>query len=226
MYLALITGFFGGLHCVGMCSPLLISLPFKSWKSISIYHVGRILSYVLWGGFLGLFGQIFFIGGFQQWLSIALGVLLLWIVIFPNTFHFLKIFWGKYLIQSRQFLLPKSKKNVYLHWFILGMFNGLLPCGLVYVASIGATVMGTFWEGALYMAIFGVGTLPFTLLVSFHANWFPKTLKNKLQHKIHYIIPTLILATGILLILRGLNLGIPYISPLIKNGTVYCSSCA
>jgi sulfite exporter TauE/SafE len=143
------------------------------------------------------------------------------LVIFPNTFYFFKNNWSQYLIKTRQFMLPKLKKNIYIHWFTLGIFNGLLPCGLVYVAAIGATIMGTFWEGALYMGLFGLGTLPITLLLSAHQTW----LTPKLKIRFLKFVPILLFIAGVLLILRGLNLGIPYVSPIVENGTIHCVNC-
>lgn len=218
MYFALFTGFLGGLHCIGMCSPLLVSLPFKNWKGILVYHLGRILVYACLGMAFGVFGQLAYLGGLQQWLSIFLGILMLWLAFFPNTFSKIKKDWGKILTKSRQFLMFFLKKNIYVHWFVLGIFNGFLPCGLVYVAGIGATVMGSWWEGALYMLLFGVGTLPITLLSTFFFGW----LTQHTQQNILKVIPFLVLVSAILLILRGLNLGIPYISPLVVQGVVNC----
>ncbi|TAH29315.1 MAG: sulfite exporter TauE/SafE family protein [Cytophagales bacterium] len=218
MVFAFLTGFFGSLHCVGMCAPLMMSMSFKNWQDVFLYQIGRISVYMVWGGLLGFFGRLAYWAGLQQVLSISVGIIILISVFLPHFSFFFTKKWSKYIVKSRHFIVPKIEKNKYLRWFIFGIFNGLLPCGLVYVAAIGASITGFVWEGALYMLVFGLGTLPMTLLISMPNYWQTSFLKKKAK----YIIPTLLIITSILLIVRGLNLGIPYLSPKIENDIVNC----
>ena len=97
----------------------------------------------------------------------------------------------------------------------LGLLNGLLPCGLVYVAGAGATSTGSIVGGAFYMALFGAGTLPMMLIISLSGKLVPPSLRLRLGR----VVPVSILLLATLLIFRGLGLGIPYVSPNVAAGS-------
>jgi len=101
---------------------------------------------------------------------------------------------------------------------VLGLFNGLLPCGLVYVACAGATATGDLFSGALYMLAFGAGTVPMMLAISLSGKLVPFTLRSKLLKA----VPLAVFILGSLLILRGMSLGIPYVSPDLSGGDAAC----
>jgi uncharacterized protein len=104
---------------------------------------------------------------------------------------------------------------------LLGMLNGLLPCGLVYVALAGAVAQGRFLAGITFMALFGLGTLPTMLAIGLSGKVFPVAWRMNLRGAIPFAVCTL----AVLLILRGLALGIPYISPALVAG-VPAGCCA
>ena len=108
--------------------------------------------------------------------------------------------------------LQKKSADTFL---TIGFLNGFLPCGLVYMAVLGAIAMGNPWKGALYMALFGLGTVP--LMTT--AIYFSGIIKGSTRQKIRKLIPVFVIFVGILFILRGMGLGIPYVSP--KPVTTY-----
>jgi len=93
--------------------------------------------------------------------------------------------------------------------FMVGLLNGLLPCGLVYIAVAGALATGSVLEGVLYMFLFGLGTAPLLLATALIGNLSTAKIRNQLSKAIPYVV----VVVGVLFILRGANLGIPYISP-------------
>lgn len=228
---ALLLGLVGSLHCAGMCGPIAIALPLsnESWLArISgglLYNAGRTITYGVLGAFFGLAGMGLALGGMQQWISIILGVVMILAVLIPRLGAAGKKIYT--LTDSVTGLLKKPfiklfKVRTYRSLFIIGLLNGFLPCGLVYIALAGALVMSQVHEGALYMVFFGIGTIPMMLAISLAGN----VLSNKLRQKLSKVIPIFIVLLGILFILRGLNLGIPYISPKLsqegKKATMEC----
>ncbi|MBK7867463.1 MAG: sulfite exporter TauE/SafE family protein [Ignavibacteriales bacterium] len=98
-------------------------------------------------------------------------------------------------------------------YFVIGLVNGFLPCGLVYAGLAGAVATGDPLQGFFYMFLFGVGTMPALFIFSFAPalrKYLPKLNTRKL-------IPALSLVLGIIFILRGLNLGIPFVSPKFED---------
>ena len=218
LYTAFILGLLGSLHCIGMCGPIAFALPIdRSSKSKVIfqtflYHLGRLLTYSLIGVLFGLIGRGLFLSGFQQRLSIFMGIVMILSVVIPvkvfNRFKVTKPLY-KIIAEVKQqlgiYLNKKSNKSI----FLIGFFNGFLPCGLVYMALIGAVASSNVLYGALYMVLFGIGTLPMMTLVVFAGNVLKVSLRNKIQK----VIPIFIVIIGLFFILRGMGLGIPYISP-------------
>jgi uncharacterized protein len=228
---ALMLGFIGSLHCAGMCGPIAIALPLnnQSWVSrISgglLYNAGRTITYALLGAIFGLAGLGLALGGLQQWVSIILGAIMILAVIIPRLGAV-----GKKVAGISDSLSGRLKKpfvrlfrvRTYGSLFVIGLLNGFLPCGLVYIALAGALVMSHVHEGALYMAFFGLGTIPKMLAIAIAGN----ILSRKIRQKLTAIIPLFIILLGILFILRGLNLGIPYLSPKIeKHGDKATMEC-
>lgn len=214
---ALLLGLAGSLHCAGMCGPLLLSISMckkdkvKLYRQMFIHHSGRISAYAILGIIAGSMGQALISGGLQQKLSILAGILLIFILLIP---HFVK---GKNHFST--FLKKKwaqlINKSGFTNSYLIGLVNGLLPCGLVYAALASSAATGSFFTGALFMVIFGLGTLPLLLLITFGGvklNLSTRKLSN-------IILPAATLITACLLILRGMNLGIPYISPLYEADT-------
>ena len=232
-YTALILGLLGSFHCVGMCGPIAFILPVDKtnktkmiWQTF-LYHFGRLLTYSLIGLLFGLLGRGLYLSGFQQRLSILIGVLMIITIIIPinvfNKYSLSKpIYRGIHKVKSKLGLYLKKKSNKAL--FAIGFFNGFLPCGLVYMALFGSISEATALRGALFMFLFGLGTIPLMTGAIFLGNFLKVSIRNKIQKA----IPIFVIIIGLLFILRGMGLGIPYLSPndakLIINNNP--SSCA
>lgn len=215
---ALILGLLGSLHCVGMCGPIAFMLPvdrsnsFKKVSQIGIYHFGRLLAYSIIGLVFGLLGKSLYIFGIQQQLSIIIGVLMIVIILLPHKTI------GKYnlskplykLIAKVKSSLGKALKKKTADTFLtIGFLNGFLPCGLVYMAVFGSVATGSLLEGGLYMVLFGIGTIPLMTTAIYLGKFLNSTIKQRIQKA----IPVFVVIIGLLFILRGLGLGIPYLSP-------------
>lgn len=219
--LAFFTGLFGSLHCLVMCGPLVMAIPFRGgiWFSLFqklIYQFGRIFTYALLGGLSGLIGNLFSLIGWQQALSFVTGILL----VAAALSHFLRSKWrplnGFYnrlfnpLVSALGKLLSKPYGSLFA-----GFLHGLIPCGMVYVAIAGSLNTGSAIQGAGFMLYFGLGTMPLLILVSVFSYAFKGFRAPRL------IVPVLFLLAGSLLILRSLNLDIPYLtSPVAEKGEV------
>jgi hypothetical protein len=213
-------GFMGSLHCLGMCGPLVLALPGGSATGARyvtgrvFYNAGRVLTYALLGGLLGGVGGMFRMSGLQQWLSIGVGVLVLAGVLFPAAFSgwlgripaYAALERG--LRRSIGALFSRNSLPVLL---LIGILNGFLPCGFVYIALGAAATVGDPGGAATFMAGFGAGTLPVMLGVSL----FGARIGNTFRGKLSRAVPVMVAIVAVLLILRGLNLGIPYVSPKI-----------
>lgn len=215
---AFILGLLGSLHCVGMCGPIAFMLPvdrsnsYKKIGQIFVYHFGRLLAYSLIGLVFGIIGKSLYIFGFQQQLSIAIGVLMIAFVLIPYNIL------GKYNLSKPVYRIISKvksglgaalKKKTTDTFLTIGFLNGFLPCGLVYVAVFGAIATTSLMEGSFYMLLFGLGTVP--LMTT--AIYFGKFLNSTVKQRIQKAIPVVVVLIGALFILRGLGLGIPYISP-------------
>ncbi len=211
-------GLIGSLHCMGMCGPIVVALPLKKHNLLTkisgaiLYNSGRVITYSLLGVVFGLLGRGIHLAGFQQWTSILLGVILIISVLFPLVFRE-KITIGNLLSGFASRLIIRLKKlftdRSYLSLVMIGLLNGLLPCGLVYVAIAGAINSGTVLSGVLFMAFFGIGTIPLLLLATIASDAIGQQLRLRVQK----IVPVFVFMLGVLFILRGMSLGIPYISP-------------
>jgi hypothetical protein len=201
-----------------MCGPIAFMLPLdrtnnvKKFIQIFIYHFGRLSAYGLLGLVFGLLGKGLFVFGMQQKLSIAIGVLMILVIIIPyktfSKYNFSKPVY-KIIGKVKNRLGKELQKKTSDTFLTIGFLNGFLPCGLVYMALFGAIAMGDALQGALYMILFGAGTIP--LMTS--AIYFSSILKSTAKQKIQKLIPVFVVLIGALFILRGLGLGIPYVSP-------------
>lgn len=219
---AFVIGLAGSFHCVGMCGPIALALPNQFGSRLKItfsrifYNLGRIFTYSLMGALFGLFGKAFALAGFQQAVSIGLGALLLLMALFSvNLEHnFLKIP-ALYRFNSfiKSILGKLLKVNKQSSLFLIGALNGFLPCGFVYLALAGAITTGTSFDGALYMALFGLGTFP----LMFATSLLGGILSIKTRSVFRKLAPAMFILFSCLFILRGLNLGIPYLSPHIEG---------
>ncbi len=217
-YAALMIGLLGSLHCIGMCGPIGLSLPLGNksrWRRMMgglTYNTGRILTYGMLGALFGFLGQGIKIAGLQRWASILIGVVLILSVVFPALFkekikieRFLFGYAGKMVGKFRKLFTITSLPSL----FLIGLLNGLLPCGLVYVAVAGALNTNSILGGIDFMFVFGLGTLPVMLTIPLLGNLIGSGFRKKYR----YLLSVMVFILGILFVLRGLSLGIPYLSP-------------
>ena len=214
----LVLGLMGSFHCVGMCGPIAIALPlpgknyFQKIYGAVLYNLGRTITYGVLGAIFGMIGQGLEMMGFQRWVSVIMGSLMVISVLFPSLFK------KQYNLNNSMFsIFTKLKQSLrrlftvksFGALFGIGLLNGLLPCGLVYIAIAGAIGTQSLVQGILFMILFGLGTIPMLLAISLLGNLISLSVRNK----INKLIPIIVVFVGIVFILRGLSLGIPYLSP-------------
>ena len=214
LWTAFVLGMVGSLHCAGMCGPLAVALP-ATGNSQTVfvlgrvaYNSGRVITYSLLGALFGVIGQTFALAGLQRWLSLAAGIAIL-IAFFATTKFALNARISHAVDILKSALRKLLRHRTFNSLLLLGMLNGLLPCGLVYVACVGATATGKLLSGIQYMFLFGLGTAPMFLTIGL----LGKKLHFALRLKFQKLIPICFVLLGVLLILRGLSLGIPYVTP-------------
>ena len=215
---AFLLGLLGSFHCVGMCGPIAFMLPLdrkskaKKLLQLSLYHLGRIFTYSFIGLLFGLLGKGIYLFGVQQKISIAMGVLMILIILIPqrqfNKYNFSKPIY-KLIGKIKSALGKELKKKSPDTFFSIGFLNGFLPCGLLYMAIFGSLAFEGIATSALYMVLFGLGTVPLMTAVVFAGNFFGPHFRKKIQKA----IPVFVVLIGCLFILRGMGLGIPYVSP-------------
>lgn len=211
----LLMGTIGSVHCIGMCGPIALSLPvvdnrpFSKFLGTLLYNGGRIITYTVFGALFGLVGSGFSLFGMQQWLSIALGFLIIVCLVLPSTFFNRQNMATNFLVQVRQKLAQFFTQRNYQSLFFIGLLNGLLPCGMVYLAIAGAIATATAVKSSLFMAGFGLGTLPVMWSLAF----FGTAISLRLRQRIKKLYPYVMFVMASWLIVRGLGLEIPYLSP-------------
>ncbi|MFL5748192.1 MAG: sulfite exporter TauE/SafE family protein [Niastella sp.] len=225
----LVLGLISSLHCIGMCGPLMLALPVRhmdKWKqvlAIFLYNTGRIITYSLLGALLGLAGRRIYLAGFQRWFTIILGIVML--VLAMNYFYKQASAQPKWMqsihLRIQQLMLRFLRSNNISGYFLLGMANGLLPCGMVYLAIAGAVTANTVFNSVLFMFLFGVGTLPAMLALGI----FGLRITMPVRQQMKAAMPYVVVAMAVILILRGCNLGIPFISPVIADVPGHVISC-
>ncbi|MES2265134.1 MAG: sulfite exporter TauE/SafE family protein [Bacteroidota bacterium] len=223
--LAFYIGLFGSVHCIGMCGPLAFAVPsFHSrwWLVIAdklIYNAGRVLSYTVLGYLIGLLGKQLWLAGLQQSVSIISGALII-------VVGFSRLFKTRFK-QSRLMTLllsPVQKTisyalNHHMGHFIVGVLNGLLPCGFVYLALVGAVNTSSAIASAQYMFWFGAGTFPLMLIATIGSGYIGPVFRRRINKG----MPFLMICLGCWFLLRGLNLNIPYLSPAKQQqGVAIC----
>ncbi|MCX7877261.1 MAG: sulfite exporter TauE/SafE family protein [Ignavibacteria bacterium] len=210
-------GFLGSFHCIGMCGPIAIALGSGNLTMRFIYNLGRILTYFIFGLSFGFFGSRLEIWGLQQTLSLFIGMIILTVILMPKAFKNKVInFVGFNKIVMVSGYVIRTHKGVSRN-LILGSLNGFLPCPFVYLAVAGSLSLGDTSSSGLFMLSFGLGTIPAMLGV----NAVYKIIKLKMKHIVpRRLYPAITFIIALLFILRGLDLGIPYISPEYKNKNV------
>jgi sulfite exporter TauE/SafE len=216
---AIVFGLLGSFHCIGMCGPIAFMLPVdrnnqtKRVLQIFMYHLGRMITYGVLGLLFGLLGKGFNFFGFQQYLSIIIGVIMILLVVLPsktvNKFSITKPIY-KLLSGVKNRLGKELKKKRIDTFFTIGFLNGFLPCGLVYMAIFASIATGNAISGSLYMMLFGLGTIPLMTAFVYLGNFTTGLVRKRIQQ----FIPVAVVVIAVLFILRGMGLGIPYVSPI------------
>ena len=218
LWTAFALGLVGSLHCAVMCGPLMLAVANVSRGGASftssrlVYHAGRISTYATIGLIFGAIGRTAALVGLQRWISLLAGIAILAGLLLSSRFA-LKLPVMKLVTKLKTTFARMLRQRGFGAQFLMGAINGLLPCGLVYVAAAGAATTLSPSLGALHMAAFGVGTLPMLLGVS--------ALGSKLRTiTVHAqkLIPASVALLALLLVLRALGLGIPYLSPNLATG--------
>lgn len=219
---AIIFGLLSSLHCVGMCGPIALMLPVdrhnnsKKVLQMLLYHFGRMLSYGSLGLIFGVLGKGLVLAGLQQQISLIAGLMMLVFVLIPEqkilSFKLLKPL-GLLFQNVKNNLGKQFQRKTNDAFFTIGVFNGFLPCGLVYVALFGALTMSTWFQSVVYMMLFGLGTIPMMSLVTMSS----QIISTNFRIKIQKVIPILLIIMASLFIVRGLGLDIPFLSPSSMN---------
>ncbi len=224
---ALLLGLAGSLHCVGMCGPLLLALPLDAhgkWqvlRQMLVYHSGRILTYAALGVLFGLLGKGLAVAGFQKILSIGAGVFMLGMAFMAWRFE--RLVTALPGFETFTHRVKSSIGNLMRHkpngsTFSIGLLNGLLPCGMVYAAIAGAIATTGALEGGLFMAVFGLGTLPLLLMVSVLGRSFSVSIRQKIK----IAQPILLGLVGLLLLQRGLHLDLSLFESAVPKAGMDC----
>jgi hypothetical protein len=215
---AFIVGFLGSFHCIGMCGPIAIALPVPNSSNLSfftgriLYNLGRVVTYSFLGALLGLVGGRIAFSGAQQVVSIVLGVVIIIAVLLPQKY---KNYFAQHPLTQKLAQPLRSNigvlflKGTFSAMFMIGILNGFLPCGFVYIGLAGSISSGDAISGAAVMILFGLGTVP----AMFAASVFGKFINIGIRTKLRKAVPVLAILLGVIFILRGMNLGIPYLSP-------------
>lgn len=220
-------GFAGSLHCVGMCGPLILALPLattekiKVLRQMSVYHFGRISTYMALGILFGLLGKGMAIAGFQQTISVAAGVLMISMAFVTWRFERLLLTlpgFGVFTKKVQKSIGKRMRAYPGSATFSMGLLNGLLPCGMVYAALAGAISSGGITTGAVFMVIFGMATLPLLLSVSVLGRSFSVALRTKIK----FAQPILLTIAGLLLLQRGLHLDLSLFESAVPKAGVDC----
>lgn len=211
---AFLLGFLGSFHCVGMCGPIAMALPLSTkerwgmvWAS-STYNLGRIMTYALIGLIFGAIGWGIELAGAQKVLSVLLGLSLFAFALAPRKTEaaILRIpIFNRFFLTIKQKISHLFRRSTWQNQLSIGILNGFLPCGLVYVAIAGAMGMGNMWSGALFMAAFGLGTLPMMMGLAIVGQFVSTHMRQRLSR----LAPIVMLLFAILLISRGFNVPIP-----------------
>lgn len=225
---ALLMGLTGSLHCAGMCGPIVLVMPFqhmsgfKKVLGIGLYHLGRITSYALMAMLLYSFRSLFD-PRMQQYVSLFAGAMLLImgvVAFIPNSKLQISMPWATVVKNRLGSVMGHPSVGMLA---VAGMLNGLLPCGLVYMALSASINTASVSDAILFVYTFGLGTVPMMVGLTI--------LKHKASllriQGVRKMVPVLMFFFGCLFILRGMNLGIPYISPKVSmaHGAVKASCC-
>jgi sulfite exporter TauE/SafE len=222
---AFITGLLGSFHCAGMCGPIALATPTVGVTTMEringklVYNAGRLLTYAVLGALLGLFGFGLKLAGLQQTVSIVAGIIVIGSVLFSA--YFVRLAPSSFFSIGANRMGQLFKQKTYKALLGIGLLNGLLPCGFVYIALVGSLATQSVGEGFLFMLAFGLGTVPMMFGISMVGQFLTQPFRSR----INKLVPVFAVLIGCLFIVRGLNLGIPYISPKVSANQSTVQEC-
>jgi sulfite exporter TauE/SafE len=226
LFTAFLMGFVGSVHCAAMCGPLALAVPMAGSTRASavasrlIFNAGRLLVYGLLGFLFGLIGKSVVLAGLQQCLSLVAGLVMF--LFLGLSFCGVDNPFSRSLLGIRHIFRSFLTERSYFATFILGGANGFLPCGLVYMAGTASLACGGVWASCIYMVVFGIGTLPVMLGIAFYRG---RLLQMLARTRFIPVAPIAVAFVALSLILRGLSLGIPYVSPAKTKSGITCPAC-
>lgn len=226
--LAFIMGLFGSLHCAVMCGPIMLGMPFRqenffrSGLQLLLYQFGRISVYTLMGIVVGILGKSIGVFANQKILSVGVGVLLIVFTLLQLSSRYTKAYTKiQFIVLNPVSKLMGKVFNLPFWGFFAGALNGIIPCGMVYLALATALNTADVKTAAGFMFLFGLGTAPLMMMISLGGVY----LKKYIRFNTNKLIPWFMLFMGILFILRALDLGIPFISPQNSVGYGHSIQC-
>lgn len=212
IYTALIMGFAGSLHCMGMCSPLAMTVTRVSSNVMTnrlLYNTGRIFTYGIVGAIIASIGFAFPISKYQNLLSLIMGLALITIglaSVSRLSIPFITTVLLKLSVMLKNAFAQFLKQKNFVSIFLLGTFNGFLPCGLTFLALTYCVILSAPMEGFVFMILFGVGTLPAMLGFTSFFQWIVKRFHFSPQR----LTTSLFVISGILLIARIFLIHVPH----------------
>ncbi len=216
IYAAFILGFLGSIHCLGMCGPLTLALPIPRERrviGITIYNVGRTITYASFGLVFGILGESLSIAGWQKGFAIGMAVLILLLIFLPGLSNGIVRNYqeSRFIKAIKKSIIVQFKNRSFLSSFVAGTLNGFIPCGLVYIALAGALATGSIQNSIIFMAFFGIGTIPALLgLNVFKAIW-------KIRFSSKWMVPAFSLLFAGLFLYRGIAVELPAIENLLNE---------
>lgn len=226
LWTALILGFLGSAHCIVMCGPIAMMVPGAKGKhkitAALLYNGGKILSYVLIGLFFGLATAFVTSFKIQSIITIVGGTIILLLAFTPALLNFaekrgFQLF--NSLINFKNRMSQSLDKNRLEYGLYIGFLNGFIPCGLVYVAAIGAIIQPNLIDTILYMVFFGLGTLPVMSFIIMTSSM----LKSKFKLHSNKIKFAGLLLVGCFMLWKGIsNYNVEIESPKANESFIIC----
>ncbi|MBV6405900.1 MAG: sulfite exporter TauE/SafE family protein [Flavobacteriales bacterium] len=226
---ALLLGLLGSAHCVAMCGPLHLAVAHgtpgraRAVRTTVLLNLGRVFTYVAIGALFGLFGRGLGLAGLQRAVTIALAVLMAAVLLVPAVADRMKrpLMPAAWMARLRTAVATRLRRGAPATVLVTGVLNGLLPCGLVYAAVAGALAQDGAWNGALFMAAFGLGTWPALFAVRLAG----LSVGGRLRAHLARWMPVGYALMAVLLLVRGLALDIPYLSPPAADVPLRVEAC-
>lgn len=198
-----IVAFLGSVgHCIGMCGGFILAYSgakigedwSKGHQSVAhfLYNIGRVTSYIILGAIFGYIGSIFVIS-FTIWGSLLLFIGVIMILMglsLMGKLSFLtklEVNIAKYSIYQKSYRALITSKRL-PSFYGLGVLNGFIPCGLVYVFATFALSSGSVVSGMMVMGVFGLATMPTLFSFGFIASVIQKSKFKKMAMTIASVL--------------------------------------